>query len=288
MGRYWDDDSLFHHGIKGMKWGIQNGPPYPLGSGISTGKKLKTISGGQNYNINIIKGPWTLYGKSLTNKIYRNTIAKRTGPIDKETGLHKKDREYTIHEDSKKVNPARLQGLTNTRVNCAYCVTAYELRRRGYDVIANTSNKPVGSMKLYQTYFKDTKRNIEKNVSEYFNPDAKHMEEVFKPGKEEKGRTALELAMRGENKEHAAHIIKELSSKSNQRGLVTLFWGSGSSHVMNYETKNGKVTFIDSQCGKTYTEKDAEDIFSSAFASTYYRIDNCDLNLKKIKKEAIR
>lgn len=33
MGRYWDDDDLLHHGIKGQKWGVRNGPPYPLERG---------------------------------------------------------------------------------------------------------------------------------------------------------------------------------------------------------------------------------------------------------------
>ena len=33
---------LSHHGIKGQKWGEQNGPPYPLDSSISTGSRLKT------------------------------------------------------------------------------------------------------------------------------------------------------------------------------------------------------------------------------------------------------
>lgn len=31
---------LYHHGILGQKWGIENGPPYPLGSKISTGKRI--------------------------------------------------------------------------------------------------------------------------------------------------------------------------------------------------------------------------------------------------------
>ena len=30
-----------HHGIEGQKWGIQNGPPYPLSSYLSTGKSLR-------------------------------------------------------------------------------------------------------------------------------------------------------------------------------------------------------------------------------------------------------
>jgi len=34
-------DELFHHGIDGQKWGVQNGPPYPLSNSISTGKRLK-------------------------------------------------------------------------------------------------------------------------------------------------------------------------------------------------------------------------------------------------------
>ena len=29
----YDENELYHHGIKGQKWGVRNGPPYPLGSG---------------------------------------------------------------------------------------------------------------------------------------------------------------------------------------------------------------------------------------------------------------
>lgn len=40
------DDVLAHHGILGMHWGRRNGPPYPLGSDVSTGKRLKKAGGG--------------------------------------------------------------------------------------------------------------------------------------------------------------------------------------------------------------------------------------------------
>ena len=39
------EDFLEHHGILGMHWGKRNGPPYPLGSDKSTGKRLKTGKG---------------------------------------------------------------------------------------------------------------------------------------------------------------------------------------------------------------------------------------------------
>lgn len=33
MAKYWTDGtSLYHYGIPGQKWGVQNGPPYPLGT----------------------------------------------------------------------------------------------------------------------------------------------------------------------------------------------------------------------------------------------------------------
>ena len=41
-----DMEELTHSGIKGQKWGIQNGPPYPLSRDISTGSRLKTTKFG--------------------------------------------------------------------------------------------------------------------------------------------------------------------------------------------------------------------------------------------------
>lgn len=38
-----DKDYLMHHGIKGQKWGVENGPPYPLNSDISTGHSLRQV-----------------------------------------------------------------------------------------------------------------------------------------------------------------------------------------------------------------------------------------------------
>lgn len=41
-----DEEIIEHFGILGMRWGQRNGPPYPLGSDKSTGRRLKKSAGG--------------------------------------------------------------------------------------------------------------------------------------------------------------------------------------------------------------------------------------------------
>lgn len=42
-----DMEELTHSGVDGMKWGVRNGPPYPLSRDISTGSRLKIMSSGR-------------------------------------------------------------------------------------------------------------------------------------------------------------------------------------------------------------------------------------------------
>lgn len=42
-----DMEELTHSGVKNQKWGVRNGPPYPLSKDISTGSRLKTKSSGK-------------------------------------------------------------------------------------------------------------------------------------------------------------------------------------------------------------------------------------------------
>ena len=42
---YTIDNELSHHGVKGQKWGVRHGPPYPLNRGRRTPKESKTHTG---------------------------------------------------------------------------------------------------------------------------------------------------------------------------------------------------------------------------------------------------
>ena len=37
-----NENIIVHHGILGQKWGVRNGPPYPLGLGQKSSSEKKT------------------------------------------------------------------------------------------------------------------------------------------------------------------------------------------------------------------------------------------------------
>lgn len=80
------DEVLEHHGIKGQKHGVRNGPPYPLDSRISTGKRLKKTVGSIKRKLS---------SKSAVKKAKK---AKQSTPQDKyqnkEDAIKAKDIEY--------------------------------------------------------------------------------------------------------------------------------------------------------------------------------------------------
>ena len=71
---------LYHHGIKGQKWGVRNGPPYPLDSDKSAGKRLKKDKEQLNKDISesarIISNKEAYYYKEFTNTDFYKKMRK--------------------------------------------------------------------------------------------------------------------------------------------------------------------------------------------------------------------
>ena len=82
--RYWRESNanthrmqsyLCHHGIDGQKWGVKHGPPYPLGSDVSTGSSIKKNNRIHTKELKESIKRKKKTGEALTDeeRIYRNT-----------------------------------------------------------------------------------------------------------------------------------------------------------------------------------------------------------------------
>ena len=113
---------LEHHGILGQKWGVRNGPPYPLAEGKHSSAERKA-----GYKSSISGSSGVSGGKR------RKLIAKGpSGPIG-ESGFAE------IRGGSE--SPEASLANTNPKFkDSGNCVIAYEMRRRGLDVEARGNN----------------------------------------------------------------------------------------------------------------------------------------------------
>lgn len=48
-------DELSHHGIDGQKWGVRNGPPYPLAAGDHSKAELRAMKKSNKHSYKVIK-----------------------------------------------------------------------------------------------------------------------------------------------------------------------------------------------------------------------------------------
>ena len=187
--------------------------------------------------------------------------------IDEKTGLKLKSKEYTPKEDLKRINPEYHNSSSNTKSNCMLCTTAYDMRRRGFDVQANKATEG------YE--YEDIKR---------WYPKAE-----------------LKIVNEGNCRKTAAKLAETLIAQGEgARGNIMIMWDydktqSYGGHSMIYEIENGKAMLKDGQTGKTYGEITGGiaavggnyPLYYAEPSVTYARLDNVDFDPKGIK-EAVR
>lgn len=271
------DDHLSHHGVQGQKWGVRNGPPYPLSrSKTEYGYEIKKYtSPGGFYAKSFIKSlPLTLaqafipglYHVRMVNYVMDinkqyfdgKDYVKKEGEYEKISDLKKKNENTSVEDDVKKVNPriGHQRGKIN---NCFNCTVAMEMRSRGYDVQARSSGHGVAES-IYEQYFKGCKLERSNTLREKGESRKKYANRAY-------DQLCVKLEKFGEGSSGCCNLSYEKLT--------------GGGHTLYWKVTNGTVNFYDGQSKKI----NPSDVFSLADPKSYSyaRLDNLKLTDEVIK-----
>lgn len=138
------------------------------------------------------------------------------------------------------VNPGYATNDVAFRTNCPNCVSAYEMRRRGYDVIARPSGK---------------NHYLNRNPQDaWINPDVRET--------------------KGNGLDEIVNAFEMWPDNSRAEVAITWMGRKNTGHVFVAEKAKGEIKFYDVQSGKTVSE----DIFDyvETGKTKFWRIDNLD------------
>ena len=266
-------NELYHHGIKGQQWGIQNGPPYPLGQThrdriTRTKEDAKTIRAIQKWDNekqkdtvrSLLRTKQLKSAIRMTNSNVRNYLLnsrRKNEEIDPKSGFYLKNRQSSMKQDARNVNPSHTDTTASSENNCLLCTVAYDMRRRGYDVVSKQHAK----------------------IDLLYDVDVVDVKAWYRGGNYVK-------INNGTNSLNTAIKTIQQREKNNTRGYLDMQWGEHSGHVVSYEKKNGKVYIIDSQSAKIYdySKNGIPKLFNGAVSAGYMRLDNLKPDFRLIRE----
>lgn len=288
-----DDSYLAHHGIKGMSWGKKNGPPYPLSEKKHNQviSKSKTLEEERNKH-----KPYTPREKKILrdrvlynpfDKLYWNEkkIQKRqkqyikernkNAEFDDKTKLYKKRKETSIDDDLAIVNMKKDSKGSGAHNNCVLCSVAYELRRRGFDVLANDAIAGYTDEEI-QKMFKGMKQLRTNRLKKTKNKDTK-----------------LEEVAAREVNSYIKDVMKTYKTMPNKsRGMMIVRWAyeqdpryTVGGHAMAWEVIDNKFTVLDGQTGIKWPDgEQLSKLLSHTNCTDIYRLDNLEPDYEYIQK----
>ena len=168
------------------------------------------------------------------------------------------DSDEILEKVVKPINPGFPE--SGHTMNCKRCTFAYELRRRGYDVMATPSVHGAGQ-NLYSEY-----QAMKEHNYYYMSSFYKERVDIVK-SKLPSGATP------------AIEIYNALGKMTNgARGDLTIFRNDGSGHSIAWEIVNNKPVIFDCQSGSVY--KTINDFIEAPYINSAYitRLDNKALN----------
>lgn len=276
---------LYHHGIKGQRWGVRR---FQNKDGSLTAKGRKRYGDSDSTSKNqtdkttnkgltdkqkkAIKIGAAVVGTALVAyggyKLYTGAGSK----IDPETGFRMINKDMSDADNLLAVNPGRVRFLSKERnleiidgssTNCMLCTTAYEFRKRGLDVHAGLEKTGRGYMPddLFPKLFKDYK-----GTTKIYSSTITNLEP---------------------SRETLLSNIEKFAKKQGpgSRGNTVVWWKEGGGHSMIWENIDGKIVFKDGQTNTIY-DNFGEQILKHASLSKpveMLRTDNLTINTETAK-----
>lgn len=114
-------DELYHHGIKGQKWGVRNGPPYPL-------EEKNTYEQQTNLKVRTNKGEEVSIGQRPTPK-FAQFVSKYI-PSIKDNIM--RDKQFNITVDGKRIGDAEVYRKSDEELNVVWVGIDESERGKGY------------------------------------------------------------------------------------------------------------------------------------------------------------
>lgn len=201
--------------------------------------------------------------RRIGDRYHKDNSATENKDLGKGVGRYSSDAPLDICKKAERVNGGKT-GYTNgynRHRNCCFCAVAYEQISRGKNVRAKASELGGYGDSIARNLFSNY--NKERDYK-YYAVDVKSM-------------------MRGTTKEEYSNLCSDiLKDGKNTRGTIQVRWkGTNGGHIFNYETRDGKIFFVDGQVSKVMNEKDAyTTYFKNACKVRKFRTDNKKMNKK--------
>lgn len=266
------EEALAHFGVKGMHWGVRKQPASGKTAKAEAGMDPATIYAAYAVSLLAARGGLAVAqlvdsgnARVLVNKGKRAVTFDKTGPqYKKNLALAKKN----MSEDQlmKTVIPDINKGYGSfgTKMNCRRCTMAYEMRRRGNDVVATKSTMATGQ------HGKGLQKAANTNTKLQDWGEKSVYKDTTSPFSNSVARDAAPKA-----------IFKSLSKEPlGSRGEVAVGWKMGGGHSLAYEIVKGKPVIFDTQRGvKLKTAADFNKHYDLSIGeAAVTRLDNKKLN----------
>ena len=232
-----------------------------------------------------------------------NSYTGRKMLIDPLTGFRKISKEMTDLDNLQAINPGRTAGLFRKKglktmeiidgssTNCMLCTTAYDLRKRGFDVRAGKDLGHNGFMPddLFPKIYKNYKGTNDINL---FDGDTNKINNAFfdilrKNGLNKYSTDDRTKAMKILLNDKYQNVLSEINKNPpGSRGNIMVWWNGGGGHSMIWERDaSGAVKILDGQTNAVY-DNFFDDVFmnTSALKPTHIlRTDNLEIDPKGMK-----